>query len=64
MEIINLKFMGVGEKNGLDFYDEITRIEKSTDFQPPKEYIYILGLLILFITIVSQKSRLMEKKLS
>ena len=55
--------MGVGEKNGLDFYDEITRIEKSTDFQPPKEYIYILGLLILFITIVSQKSRLMEKKL-
>ena len=50
-EIINLKFMGVGEKNGLDFYDEITRIEKSTDFQPPKEYIYILGLLILFITI-------------
>mgnify|MGYP001171857209 FL=1 len=63
-EIINLKFMGVGEKNGLDFYDEITRIEKSTDFQPPKEYIYILGILILFITIVSQRSGLMKKKLS
>ena len=44
--------------------DFLNTFEKSTDFQPPKEYIYMLGILILFITIVSQKSRLMEKKLS
>ena len=58
LEISNLTFMGEGEKRGLDFYDEITDIDISSDFQPPKELIYILGLFLLSMTIVFQKRRL------
>ena len=58
LEISNLTFMGEGEKRGLDFYDEITGIDISSDFQPPKEFIYILGLFLLSMTIISQKRRL------
>ena len=58
LEISNLTFMGEGEKRGLDFYDEITDIDISSNFQPPKELIYILGLFLLSIVIVFQKRRL------
>ncbi|MDG2354408.1 MAG: TRAP transporter permease [Paracoccaceae bacterium] len=58
LEISNLTFMGEGEKRGLDFYDEITDIDISSDFQPPKELIYILGLFLLSMVIVFQKRRL------
>ncbi len=57
-EVSNLTFMGEGEKRGLNFYDEITGIDISGDIQPPKELIYILGLFLLTLTIISQKRHL------
>ena len=49
--------MGLGEEIGMEFYDEITKIEVSSISRPPKEYIYIFGLLLLILTYASQKSR-------
>tara|TARA_B100000475_G_C14719556_1_gene196907 strand:- start:102 stop:497 length:396 start_codon:yes stop_codon:yes gene_type:complete len=57
-EVVNLSFMGPGEEIGMEFYDEITKIEVSSISRPPKEYIYIFGLLLLVLTYASQKSRM------
>jgi len=57
-EVVNLSFMGPGEEIGMDFYDEITKIEISSLSRPAKEYIYMFGLLLLILTYASQKSRI------
>jgi len=57
-DVVNLKYMGAGEKKGIQFYDEITKIEISSLERPSKEYIYIFGLLLLLLTLYSQKKRL------
>ena len=61
-EVVNLSFMGPGEEIGMDFYDEITKIEISSLSRPAKEYIYIFGLLLLILTYASQKSRIKKNK--
>ena len=57
-DVIDLTFMGAGEKKGIKFYDEVTHIEISSLDRPAKEFIYILGLLLLLLTILSQKRKL------
>ena len=61
-EVVNLTFMGPGEEIGMDFYDEITKIEISSLSRPPKEYIYIFGLLLLVLTYASQKNKIKKNK--
>ena len=60
-EVVNLTFMGSGEEKGIQFYDEITRIEISTLDRPKKEYTYLFGLLILMLTVFSQYKKLKNK---
>ena len=62
-EVVNLSFMSPAEETGMDFYDEITKIEVSSISRPPKEYIYIFGLLLLALTYASQKRRVKRNKL-
>jgi len=57
-DVVNLTYMGPGEEKGIEFYDEVTRIEISTLDRPKKEYIYLFGLLILMLTIISQYKKL------
>ena len=57
-DVVNLNYMGAGEKKGIQFYDEVTRIEISTLDRPKKEYIYLFGLLVLILTIFSQYKKL------
>tara|TARA_B100001142_G_C14263397_1_gene627976 strand:+ start:4 stop:1170 length:1167 start_codon:yes stop_codon:yes gene_type:complete len=59
-EVVNLEFMGSGEKKGIDFYDEITRLEISSLDRPPKEIIYIFGLFILALVFFSQRRRIVN----
>ena len=47
--------MGIAEKKGIKFYDEITKIDLSSDQRLPKELVYIFGLLMLSIVIYTQK---------
>ena len=63
-EVVNLTFMGEGEKRGIQFYDEVTKLEISSINRPPKEYIYIFGFLLLLLTIYSQKEHLRKKHLN
>ena len=57
-DVVNLNYMGSGEKKGIQFYDEVTKMEISTLDRINKEYVYIFGFLLLLLTIVSQKRRL------
>ena len=50
--------MGPGEKKGIKFYDEVTKVEISSLDRPAKEYVYIFGLLLLLLTLFLQKRRL------
>jgi len=50
--------MGPGEKIGIRFYDEVTKLEISSIDRPPKEYIYLFGLFMLMLTIFTQKRKL------
>ena len=50
--------MGAGEEKGIRFYDEVNKIEISSLDRPPKEYVYIFGLLLLFLTLYSQRKRI------
>ena len=59
-EVTNLAFMGEAEEKGMDFYDEITRIEISSLNRPAKEYVYLIGLLTLFIVVFSQRRRMLR----
>jgi TRAP transporter 4TM/12TM fusion protein len=57
-DVVNMEYMGEGEKIGIQFYDEITKLEISSVDRPPKEYIYLFGILLLMLTLFSQKKRL------
>ncbi|MAD13207.1 MAG: C4-dicarboxylate ABC transporter [Flavobacteriaceae bacterium] len=57
-DVVNLEFMGPGEKKGMDFYDEVTKLEISSLDRPPKEIIYIFGLIILGLVLLNQRRRL------
>jgi len=61
-DVVNLSFMGPGEEIGIQFYDEITKIEVSSISRPAKEYVYIFGLLLLILTYASQKSRFKKNR--
>ena len=49
-EVVNLVFMGPAEQKGMDFFDEVTRIEISSLDRPAKEYVYLVELLVLLLT--------------
>ena len=57
-EVVNLVFMGPAEQKGMDFFDEVTRIEISSLDRPAKEYVYLVGLLFLLLTFYSQRRRI------
>ena len=57
-EVVNLVFMGPAEQKGMDFFDEVTRIEISSLDRPAKEYVYLVGLLVLLLSFYSQRRRM------
>ena len=57
-DVVNLTFMGPAEKKGIQFYDEVTKIEISSLDRPPKEYIYLFGVGLLMFVIYSQRKRI------
>ena len=57
-DVVNLEFMGPGEKKGMDFYDEVTKLEINSLDRPPKELVYIFGLIILGLGLFNQRRRL------
>ena len=57
-DVVNLEFMGPGEKKGMDFYDEVTKLEINSLDRPPKELVYIFGLIILGLVLFNQRRRL------
>ncbi len=57
-DVVNMQYMGEGEKIGIQFYDEVTKLEISSIDRPAKEYIYLFGFLLLMLTLFSQKKRL------
>ena len=59
-EVVNLNFMGPGEKKGMQFYDEITKMEISSLDRPQKEYVYIFGILLLFLTYILKEDKLIR----
>ena len=61
-EVVNLVFMGPGEQKGMDFFDEVTLIEISSMDRPAKEYVYLVGLLVLLLTFYSQRRRMKHSK--
>ena len=60
-DVVNLNYMGAGEKKGIQFYDEVTKIEISSLDRINKEYVYIFGFILLLITIYSQMRQLSKK---
>ena len=62
-DVVNLEYMGAGEKKGIKFYDEITRLEISSLDRINKEYVYIFGFLLLLLTFASQKRSDLKKYL-
>ena len=61
-DVVNLSFMGPGEKKGIQFYDEVTKMEISSLDRINKEYVYIFGFILLLLTIYSQM-RLLNKNI-
>ena len=58
LKVVNLVFMGPAEQKGMDFFDEVTRIEISSLDRPAKEYVYLVGLLVLLLILYSQRRRI------
>ena len=54
-DVVNLSYNGDAEKRGMDFYDEITRIEVSSIDRPAKEYVYIIAFILLLLVTYSQR---------
>ncbi len=61
-DVINLGYNSPAEKRGMDFYDEITRIEISSVNRPPKEYVYIVAFILLLLVTYSQRRSSLQKK--
>jgi len=59
-DVINLSYMGAAETKGMQFYDEVTRMEINSLDRPQKEYVYIFGLFLLFLTIYSQRRQMIK----
>ena len=57
-DVVNMQYLGEGERIGIQFYDEVTKLEISSIDRPAKEYIYLFGLLLLMLTLFLQKKRL------
>jgi len=57
-DVVNLTFMGPAEKKGIQFYDEVTKIEISSLDRPAKEYIYLFGIGLLMFTIYNQRRKI------
>ena len=57
-EVVNLEFMGPAEQKGMDYCDKVTRIEINFLNRPAKEYVYLVGLLVLLLTFYSQRRRI------
>ena len=60
-DVVNLNYMGAAETKGMQFYDEVTRMEISSLDRPKKEYVYIFGLFLLFLTIIFYKEDKLPK---
>ena len=60
-DVVNLEYNGEGEKIGIKFYDEVTKLEISSIDRPPKEYIYVFGFLLLILTLFIQYRKLKLK---
>ncbi len=61
-DVVNIEFMGIAEKKGVQFYDEITKIDISSLNRPSKEIIYIFGFMLLLMVVINQK-RLISKNI-
>ena len=59
-DVVNLSYMGAAETKGMQFYDEVTRMEINSLDRPQKEYVYIFGLFLLFLTIYSQRRQMIK----
>ena len=57
-DVVDLEFMGLAEKKGIEFYDEVTALDISSTERPAKEFIYILGFFMLALVIISQRRRI------
>ena len=57
-DVVNIEYMGEGEKIGIQFYDEVTKLEISSIDRPKKEYIYLFGILLLILTFFTQRKKL------
>ena len=62
LDVTNLDYNGRAEKNGIDFYDEVTRVEINSLDRPAKEYVYIFGLFLLGFVVFSQYGRYKKQK--
>ena len=60
-DVVNLSYNGDAEKRGMDFYDEITRIEISSVDRPTKEYVYLLAFILLILVTYSQRRASLKK---
>ena len=60
-DVVNLGFNSPAEKRGMDFYDEITRIEISSIDRPAKEYVYIFAFILLLLITYSQRRSSLQK---
>ena len=60
-DVVNLSYNGDAEKRGMDFYDEITRIEISSVDRPAKEYVYLLAFILLILVTYSQRRASLKK---
>ena len=60
--VVNLTFNSPAEKRGMDFYDEITRIEISSIDRPAKEYVYLFAFVLLILVTYSQRSLSLRQK--
>ena len=60
-DVVNMEFMGLAEKKGIQFDDEVTKVSISSLNRPDKEYIYIIGLFLLIIVFYTQKKSIKTK---
>ncbi len=60
--VVNLTFNSPAEKRGMDFYDEITRIEISSVDRPAKEYVYLFAFVLLILLTYSQRRLSLRQK--
>ena len=60
--IDNLVFGGVAEKQKLDFDWEIASVKVENTDRPAKQWMYLLGLILLALVWFSQKARVRKDK--